>query len=165
MRPPDIPTLFIEWLEISQIKSGYIFRPFNAFDQPVLEKNVTIVGISLQKLYLSSDDIYYSSKGFFLQISVQISKKLTLTHYCLVGIHFGEEVCNIFRMKRDGLYESSAHGEVGLWNLIILLLFDILSEKTMNLYILGSNSWILNLNWGLNVRRAEGNVIALGVYK
>ena len=43
----DVPTLLAEWLEISQIKSGYIFRPFNAFNQPVLEKNVPIVSISL----------------------------------------------------------------------------------------------------------------------
>jgi hypothetical protein len=41
----DVPTLLAEWLEISQIKSGYIFRPFNAFDQPILGKNVAIVCI------------------------------------------------------------------------------------------------------------------------
>lgn len=43
----DVPTLLFEWLEISRIKSGYIFRPFNAFDQPILDKNVAIVSISL----------------------------------------------------------------------------------------------------------------------
>jgi len=42
----DVPTLLAEWLEISQIKSGYLFRPFNAYDQPVLDKNVAIVSIS-----------------------------------------------------------------------------------------------------------------------
>jgi len=45
----DVPTLLLEWLEISQIRSGYIFRPFNAYDQPVTKKNVTLVSISPAK--------------------------------------------------------------------------------------------------------------------
>ena len=43
----DIPTLLQQWLNVSQIKSGYLFPGFNATDQPKLDTNVHLVGILL----------------------------------------------------------------------------------------------------------------------
>lgn len=44
-----VPSLLLEWLHISQIKSGPLFRPFRANDLPNLTKNVALVCCSLRK--------------------------------------------------------------------------------------------------------------------
>src|SRR6266702_6141112 len=39
----NIPSLLFEWLNISKITLSYLFRLFNAFNQPMVNKNIKLV--------------------------------------------------------------------------------------------------------------------------
>jgi len=54
----DVSTLLVEWLHITQIRSGYLFRGFNATDNPKLDKNVALTsGQFLTDFRLNLQDI------------------------------------------------------------------------------------------------------------
>ena len=42
----DVPSLLLKWVEVSRIQSGFLLRPFNAYDQPHLDRNMNIVCIA-----------------------------------------------------------------------------------------------------------------------
>ncbi|PGH15757.1 hypothetical protein GX50_09006 [[Emmonsia] crescens] len=54
----DVPSLLAEWLYQSAIDSGYLFRGFNASDQPVVERNYKLTpGVFLQNFRHNLSDI------------------------------------------------------------------------------------------------------------
>ncbi|OJD10123.1 hypothetical protein AJ78_08734 [Emergomyces pasteurianus Ep9510] len=54
----DVPSLLVEWLNQSGIRSGYLFRGFDASDQPSLEKNSKLTpGVFLQNFRHNLSDI------------------------------------------------------------------------------------------------------------
>ncbi|XTI94601.1 hypothetical protein V2W45_1250688, partial [Cenococcum geophilum] len=43
----NVPTLLLEWLDISKVTLSYLFRLFNVFNQPMVSKNIKLVGFLL----------------------------------------------------------------------------------------------------------------------
>ena len=107
----DASTLILEWLYASNVKSGYLFRTFNAFDQLNLDKNQAVVCICQSNRDVT--EFLSSHIACSCMISEPTLMSAAYRLNCLVATHSDEVESNISRLKSDGHYESSVTGEDG----------------------------------------------------